>query len=88
MKGRIHWSKKVKIDSKQHAWTDEIIYQVPYSGQFDHRAMQNAVSKRFPRQSSYGALHWLSGVTVTPNDSNLHGRGGTIIITETYGIAD
>lgn len=70
MAGKIHWKRKTYVDTVQSAYTDKSVWHVPFTGTFDSVAMNKALTKRFPRQSSYGALRWRTGIEVLSDLGN------------------
>jgi hypothetical protein len=44
MNGKIHWSRKTYISTKQEAWCDVSTYEVPYTGKADAGLMSRALT--------------------------------------------
>jgi len=90
--GVLKWSKREKIDSKMHAYGDTTEWLVPVQGpKIDVDKIREALYKKFPVTSSFGALRWRAGwkveklgminsVTAYPD--------GKVLVTETTGMAD
>ena len=100
--GTVLLGKRFHVDKslKQHAWHDTFDVGVPveFNGPITEDLIQKAVealkkTKWFnERQSSWGALHWLTGRSIADvlreTDSNGNIINVTIFVTESWGIAD
>ncbi len=62
--GILKWGEKKLMENKDFAYGDVEVYSVPVEGKIDQKKIQNALNKKFPRQSSYGSTRWFTGHAV------------------------